>query len=411
MRYLFYLYVISIFIPAKLEIVGLVLTPSRLILGSLILLSIPKIIIAYQKRGLFSRLRPRRFVIPLVILFLYSLVLLSIRPYRHRMMIDTLETVLVIASFIVTFGSETLFGLTKKDATNIFYLLLLLSIVGTLRIVYGYLTATEYAEFRQYRLRTIGSPLFALISSYLLFHSERSPLPLAVLIVSTLAVAMLQTRGTWIIAALVFVLAVTRYGSDVASPVNTVLFLQLVLLVAFLSMLFRFNLLPSDIIARVRSIFAGTQNFTERFVNWRMSTRMFAAYPLGTGLGTWRFYAPRFDLYPSYLGRSLPRGLLSPHSDWFTFLAEAGLVGVVCLAWLWLQIARTVFFRYARSVEGMTLWCYLLGLLIASFKGDMLLNGGGIVLPVYIYLFLIVERIGEPSRVESNVRKEKPTNE
>jgi hypothetical protein len=208
-------------------------------------------------------------------------------------------------------------------------------------------------------------------------------------------IVLLQTRGTWIVTALVFVLALIRYIRNPQLTKTAIRLTYVLLSVLLLASVFQLTLpIPADVVARLRSIFEGSQHFDYRFINWETSLRVFLANPLGTGLGTWRFYAYEFDPLASYiLSRygTMYIDVLSPHSDWFSLLSEVGMVGVILYAWFWFRIAKVVFLGKAKSLHGVVLWCSLLAGFIGTFGGDYLLVGGGLSLPLYLYLYLMSE--------------------
>ena len=399
MRLLIYLYTITLFVPGEVEVGGIILTPSRVVFVPLAILVVLKLLITEHGGSLFTGTRPWRFVTPLLVLSVYSLGLLLMRPHRDRMIIDALELCQVVMSFIILFGSRSLPGLTSRDGERLLSLIFALSLVGAARIIYGYLTASQYAEFRPYRLDVVGRPLFAVFYSCVLYRSTKQVRYSLALIVSLVAITLLQTGGVWITGIFVFTVVGMRYRTRLLSIRTLVLVVYLVLLIVPLLTLLDVTLIPRDVDARWRSIFEGTRDFTDRFVNWRISIDIFKSYPLGTGLGTWRFYAPVFDLYPSYFASHLGEGVLGPHSDWFLLLAEAGIIGVLSIGWLWFQIGRTVLLHRAETDRGLIVWCAVLATFIDSFNADQLLGGGGVTLALFLSLYFMFEQVGKKASV------------
>ncbi len=368
------LFLVGAFIPLAFEFGNLQLTIGRIVLVFLGLLWLVHLLGA---GGLRLKRLSLKLVIPLLVLLAYGAFLAFGNPYFERSIVDLLELGLLIFAILLLFNYPGRLGWTEKDSEETLHFLFFLSCIGSLVTIYGFFTTTRSEFGAIYRPHFLGDPSFVVLASYLYFRVSRKPRHFFLLLIAFISIIFLLTRGVWLTLALVFMVGLIVHRRYFLAPA-TLFLLSLTIIGIFISLLFEINPLPGSVISRINSLFTGNENLFLRTVHWQSSIETYRNYPLGTGLGTWRF----FNLNPQ-------NPVLTAHSDWFTLLAETGLVGIISLFWFWVTplVALLKKPQTGRSVGAVIAWGALLSTFFATFRSDTLLTADGLQIAVFLFLF------------------------
>jgi len=110
------------------------------------------------------------------------------------------------------------------------------------------------------------------------------------------------------------------------------------------------------------------EGFHARTALWRSAARMAQDAPIvGVGVGNYAYWSPRYlgevvREYPESPGFDLERHADHPHSDPLRILAETGLTGLACFAWMMWRLAK----RRGPEWGGLAAW-----LVFATMNGPL----------------------------------------
>lgn len=255
---------------------------------------------------------------------LYSSVLLgSVHLYRKDMLTyDTFSQGMVIFSLI---GG----AIALKNAVN---------------------TEDVYAAFAPFGHKnfTAAALLIGLLASLRTAQSKHpvwSKLAIAAILLCTIDIILLRTRGVWIAAVLSSIALLI--GSRLLRPSGSI---ASVIPVKYIGV--GFIVLLGGIIAfssrpDVKDAVLETANIELRFKYWNSSIDMMSEQPLtGIGSGQWKFNFAKHGLEGTNTRvANGETGIMRPHNDYFWVLSENGVLGGLLyisfwLAMLWLSVRK-----------------------------------------------------------------------
>ena len=181
-------------------------------------------------------------------------------------------------------------------------------------------------------------------------------LTLFTLIISLPALLVNGTRGAWIAVIITFLV----YGiiSFKSRPKLVAIMLVLILLIGFIA--YMIPQVQERVLTMTDMKF---QSNSERLLMWHSAWQMFLDYPItGVGLGNWHdFY---FGHYISDEAKERA-GHLHAHNNFFTILAETGLIGILGFCYMFAHILLAAYRRYLKNTQN--LWNKVTLLLTVSF--------------------------------------------
>lgn len=202
---------------------------------------------------------------------------------------------------------------------------------------------------------------------------------LAIAAISIVVLIMTGTRGAWV--ALAAALAVYVVLAMKRNP-KTALIVALVLLIFCAS----FAVIPS-LGERAASVFDPqfTSN-TERILMWQSSWKMFLDHPLtGVGLGKWSDMEKAHYISPE---AKEPDAHMHAHSNYFTVLAETGIIGFTAFLALYGFIIWLMYRRYRANPQDYWSLAMLLTTIAFSVQGFTEYNFGHLLV-LRLYSFLL----------------------
>lgn len=333
---------------------------------------------------------------PIIGLIIYSLFQLFFVRSQFRIVVESLQLLVAILLIFILSGNNFV-KLSDSDLSKILRILFYFSLIGAINSI-GYSVIIGKRFVGVWRVWFVfGSLSYGFFYSFyhLMFYKKKMYyIFLAVFIV---AVVLSRTRGLWISIPLsIGFISLTH--KEVRKKILRYSFAFLILFTIFVSVI----KLPPNITSKFYSIFTGTQGFWERPERWLTNLRIFQDYPLGVGLGNSRYFAldymlPSYigyDIYKKKIGQEVTGPTYGGHSDWFTLLAETGLVGVVLYACFWLLIMKNLIFRKIYSTEALVLATFLISIFAGTFISGYILEGRGleIIFVYYIFMRIMVQK-------------------
>lgn len=314
-----------------------------------------------------------------------------------------------VACLALILSGKNFVRLSDRDARVFLKVFYYFSLLGAaIAVVYSLTTGRRFYGIWSVWF-VFGSLAYGFYYSFyrLFFGKRRRWLEYAALFLFIWAIMLSRTRGLWLSIPLSIGLVVLihhRHFGRFWRIRNIILLLICVVEICCIAAI------SGEIKARGASIFTGEQKRDARVYRWMTSLNVFLDHPWGVGFGNNRYYTLDYAIEesPDYAkvlklrqGASEVTGpRYGAHSDWFTFLAEAGFAGVFLYAWFWIIILRDIICRRFRCVDTFIAATFLMTLFINTFLGNIFLaSGGGMEVILFYYLTRRISSATESSGV------------
>lgn len=388
-KILFFLFVATVLLPAGryFEVANIInIRPQDIVLVFLALAFILGALITQKKLRIFGKV----FIFPIVILLTLSVFHLPFQGFVTKSFVEIVELLEILLVFLIVSNIQ-ITGLKTKDFQNVFKLIFFLSLVGSLiGIGYYFLTQQRFVE----TWFIFGFPAFGLYYSYFFYTKEKKRIYLLSFVFFLIFIILSRVRGVWIAVLLAPLILWILQGIRIRRlTINkravSAIFLMIFITVA--SIIF----IPA-IQSRVVSLVEHSQFMEQRYILGLSGLRMaIGTYGLGVGIGNFPYrlseYLPK-EYYSQFSGR-IETGGLGAHSDLIKFLSELGFLGIFFYCLFWYLIYKKIAFRAINSISSLILATFLIEISLESFLSiDYFLRGGGLLLPIILYMFLLFDR-------------------
>jgi len=393
-KLLLYAFAVSIFIPVQFVVGGLINIKIEYLFFVPILLIFLFENLIKGKRDL--KIFDDKIVILLLGLIVYSLILLPFQEYYFRTSVEVVQLFqLIIFAFILT--KDNFVKLSRRSIERMIKLIFYISLIGAINsLIYFIITGNPFAGASS-RWFIFGSLAFGFFYSfYYLIFSEKKWRHLIFLLLFTVTLIVKQTRGLWIIIPLSVIIILFFYFGKLKKKAFKRLTLFILLCIFCITILGFTHQIPTSTTERFKSIFAGTQFLYERPYRWQTCIKMFFDHPFGVGLGNHRYYAVQYavpglersvGIIKRTQGNEVTGPRLSPHSDWFRLLAEAGLMGLMLYFLFWTRILKKTLLKKFPNISSLIMATFLVSIFLGTFVGEFITQAGSIIILSY-YLFL-----------------------
>lgn len=377
---LIYLLFLSFYIPVDFPVGNFNINPHDIVFLLIFVLFVAQVLVS--KRTVL-KLFDKQLMLPLGVLMVYAALQLPFVESPFRVGVEWIQLLQIVFLVLILSGSNFV-SLSDKDAPIILKVFFYFSLIGAVSaIVYSLATGRRFVGDWKVWF-AFGSLSYGFFYSFYKFLSSNRKTYLFALVVFTAAVVLSRTRGLWISIPLsvgAVLLTQSQFRKKILK--YSIAFL------AVLVVLFSIIDVPEIITKRFKSIFTGEEGRDARIYRWTASVQVFVDYPFGVGLGNSRYYTPDYispenPEYERIMSEQKQGSRFTAHNDWFTLLAETGLVGVIFYGWFWWFILRHIFLRRILSPESLITGTFLISIFISTFVVDSLLTGGGLAL-IFIY--------------------------
>lgn len=240
-----------------------------------------------------------------------------------------------------TIAAIHLFRENKLNFDDVAKGLVLFGLIGSIIALSDLSRANDvYDVFKPFGHKNFTSAalLVSLLASLRIVQSKQKPwsyLGIAAIVLSTIVIILLRTRGVWIasIMASIVLLLGTRVfrPADLKTSVVPVKYIGI-----------GFAVLVIGIIAvisqpKVEEAIFDSANVDFRLTYWDHSIQMFEEEPItGVGAGQWKFHFPKYGLENTNTRVSNGEtAVVRPHNDYLWILSENGIMGLLLYVGFW----------------------------------------------------------------------------
>jgi len=377
---------LSVYIPVDFTFSNFNINPQDIVFALVFLLFVAKILVS-RKRKL--KLFDKRILLPIGGLIAYGALQLPFVQSPFRISVELIQLLQIVLLVFILSG-DNFVALLDQDVSGILKIFFYFSLIGAMNAI-GYSLVTGNRFVGVWSLWFMfGSLSYGFFYSFYHLTFSKNKIHFFSLAIFTAAIVLSRTRGLWITIPLSigFIFLTHKRARGRILRYSLVL---LIVLTGFASIVD----VPPQITSRFYSIFTGTQMRDARFYRWLTSALIFLDHPLGVGLGNTRYYtlsyavktSPEYQAVTREQMQGVTGAYLAGHSDWFTLLAETGLIGVFLYGWFWLLLMKDLAVRRIWNTKALVLATALTSIFASTFIGGCLLNGGGLAIIFMYYLY------------------------
>jgi len=385
-KLLLYVLLLSVYIPVDFTFRNFNINPQDIVFALVFLLFVAKILVGGKRK---LTLFDKRILLPIAGLITYGILQLPFVQSQFRASVELIQLLEMILLVFILSGNNFV-ELLDQDISRIVKIFFYFSLIGAMNAIgYSLVTGNRFVGVWSVWF-TFGSLSYGFFYSF--YHSifSKNKIHFLSLAIFTAAIGLSRTRGLWITIPLSmgFIFLTHKRAQGKILVYSLVL---LIVLAGFASIVD----LPANITSRFLSVFTGAQGRDARFYREATSGLIFLDHPLGVGLGNARHYtlqylipgSPQYQKFSAMKGQEISGPVYGAHSDWFSMLAETGLVGVFLYGWFWAIIMRAVIRDCKTTSKTLTVATFLTALFLGTFIGSSVLSGGGIGILFAYYLY------------------------